>query len=134
MPGVAPAGYLNDPRTKTIVMDRTKAPVVREAFELFATGTYRIMDIAGFLAKHGILSRNGRVWKQHRVSYLILTNPFTTAIFGMVAKSTKEPTSHSSQRNCLIRYKRRGRSEATPGMMSCRSSTTPVFSIVGSAT
>ena len=76
MPGVAPAGYLNDPRTKTIVIDRRKAPVVKEAFEMFATGTFRIMDIADFLAKHGILSRNGRVWKQHRVSYLILTNPF----------------------------------------------------------
>ncbi len=94
MPGVAPAGYLNDPRTKTIIIDRKKAPVVKEAFEMFATGTYRIMDIADFLAKHGILSRNGRVWKQHRVSYLILTNPFYYGHFrygGEIHEGTHEP-------------------------------------------
>ncbi len=94
MPGVAPAGYLNDPRTKTIVIDRKKAPVVIEAFKMFATGTYRIMDIADFLAKHGILSRNGRVWKQHRVSYLILTNPFYYGHFrygGEIHEGTHQP-------------------------------------------
>ena len=94
MPGVAPAGYLNDPRTKTIIIDRKKAPVVQEAFEMFATGTCRIMDIADFLAKHGILSRNGRVWKQHRVSYLILTNPFYYGHFrygGEIHEGTHEP-------------------------------------------
>ncbi len=94
MPGVAPVGYLNDPRTKTIVIDRKKAPVIQEAFEKFATGTYRIMDIADFLAKHGILSRNGRVWKQHRVSYLILINPFYYGHFrydGEIHEGTHEP-------------------------------------------
>jgi len=94
MPGVAPAGYLNDPRTKTIVVDHHKAPIVKQAFKLFATGTYRIMDIADFLAKNGILSRNGRVWKQHRVSYLILTNPFYYGHFrygGEIHEGTHEP-------------------------------------------
>lgn len=94
MPGVAPAGYLNDPRTKTIVVDRKQAPFVKQAFALFATGTYRIMDIADFLAKHGILSRNGKAWKQHRVSYLILTNPFYYGHFrygGEIHEGTHEP-------------------------------------------
>jgi DNA invertase Pin-like site-specific DNA recombinase len=35
-PGTAPFGYLNNPATKTIVIDRKKSPVVKAAFELYA--------------------------------------------------------------------------------------------------
>ncbi len=94
MPGIAPPGYRNDPRSKTIVVDHKKAPFVKQAFELFATGTYRIMDIADFLAKNGVISRNGRPWKQHRVSRHILTNPFYYGHFryaGEIHEGTHEP-------------------------------------------
>lgn len=40
LPSLAPVGYLNDPRTKTIVVDRKKAPVIIQSFEMFATGSY----------------------------------------------------------------------------------------------
>ena len=36
-PGPAPLGYLNDYRTKKIIVDRERAPIVREAFERYAT-------------------------------------------------------------------------------------------------
>lgn len=55
MPGLAPVGYINDSRTKTIIVDKQKAPVVKKAFEMFANGKYRILDIADFLAKNGLL-------------------------------------------------------------------------------
>ena len=35
-PGTAPVGYRNNPRTKLIVVDKKKAPVIRAAFELYA--------------------------------------------------------------------------------------------------
>ena len=76
MPGLAPVGYLNDPRTKTIVVDRKKALVVKQAFEMFATGNYRIMDIRGFLAGNGIVTRSGRPWPIDQVTKQVLTNPF----------------------------------------------------------
>ena len=63
-------------RTKTIVIDRKKAPIVRQAFELFATGNYRILDIADFLAENGLISKTGKCWKIDRVSKQILSNPF----------------------------------------------------------
>ena len=37
-PGPAPVGYLNNPRTKTIMVDRRKAPIIKSAFELYAGG------------------------------------------------------------------------------------------------
>ena len=93
-PSMAPVGYLNDPRTKTIVVDPVRAPVIKQVFELFATGKYRIMDISAFLAKHGIVSRNGKPWKQHHVSHRVLTNPFYYGHFkycGEVHEGKHEP-------------------------------------------
>src|SRR3989339_682558 len=63
-PGPAPIGYINDSRTKTVVVDRKKAKVIRGAFELYAEGNSRLEDISDFLAQRGILS-----------------NPFYTGLF-----------------------------------------------------
>ena len=76
MPGLVPVGYINDSRTKTIVVDKRKAPIVKQTFEMFATGNYRILDIADFLAKNGLISKTGNNWKIDRVSRQILSNPF----------------------------------------------------------
>jgi len=76
MPGLAPVGYINDSRTKIIVVDKRKSPIVKQAFEVFATGNYRILDIADFLAKNGLISKTGNNWKIDRVSKQILSNPF----------------------------------------------------------
>lgn len=45
-PNQAPLGYLNERNTKTIVLDPTTAPVVRELFELALTGCYSIRRLA----------------------------------------------------------------------------------------
>ena len=74
-PSFAPVGYMNDLRTKTIVVDRKNAKIVREAFELYAEGNSRLEDIAAFFAKNGIVSGNGRPLKRDRISYM-LSNPF----------------------------------------------------------
>ena len=36
--GWAPVGYLNNLKTHTVIPDETKAPLVKAAFELYATG------------------------------------------------------------------------------------------------
>jgi site-specific DNA recombinase len=43
---------------------------------MFATGTYRIMDIRDFLAGNGIVTRSGRPWPIDQVTKQVLTNPF----------------------------------------------------------
>ena len=82
-PSIAPLGYLNDPRTRTIVINRRKAPIVRKAFELYAQNQSRLEDIANFLFEHGIKTGATRGWskgggnppKRDQISFL-LSNSF----------------------------------------------------------
>ncbi|MFN7088704.1 MAG: recombinase family protein, partial [Candidatus Paceibacteria bacterium] len=74
-PGSAPIGYINDPRTKTVIVDRKRAKIIKQTFELYAQNNSCLEDIANFLAQNGILRRTGKIWHKDRVKYL-LTNPF----------------------------------------------------------
>ena len=82
-PSTAPLGYLNDPYTKTIVVDRRKAPLVRKAFELYAKNGSRLEDIAQFLFQQGIKTGATRGWskgggkplKKDQITFL-LSNTF----------------------------------------------------------
>ena len=74
-PGVAPVGYLNDPRTKTIVIDRKKSKSIIGAFELYAKNESRLEDVATFLAEHNILSSGEKRVHINRITS-ILNNPF----------------------------------------------------------
>ena len=74
-PGRAPVGYLNDCRTKRIVIDRERAPIIREAFELYASEGVDIDDLREFLAAKGITTRNGKRLLRGSIS-VILNNPF----------------------------------------------------------
>ncbi len=85
MPGVAPIGYYNDIRTKTAKVDKKTAPIVVQAFELYACGDKRLDEIADFLYANGIQTRAGRLlgkktsggkpYHKNRIKR-ILTNPF----------------------------------------------------------
>ena len=75
MPGLAPLGYINDIRTKSIVLDRRIAPLVLQAFELYARGDQRLRDIADFLANKGIKTTGGLSLKKDQIAKM-LTNPF----------------------------------------------------------
>ena len=82
-PSVAPLGYLNDVRSKTIVIDRKKSLIVRKAFEMYAENKYNQEDIANFLFKNGIQSRlirrpdatGGKPLKRDQIKW-ILESPF----------------------------------------------------------
>ena len=87
-PSSAPLGYLNDPRTKTIVVDRRKASAIRAAFELYAQGKSRYEDVARFLFERGIKTGATRGWtkgggrflKREQIAFL-LSNPFYAGRF-----------------------------------------------------
>ena len=74
-PSLAPIGYLNDSRTKTVVVNKKRASLIRKAFELYAQNNSRLEDISNFLAQHGIISRGGKRFHRDRISF-ILSNPF----------------------------------------------------------
>ena len=82
-PSIAPLGYLNDPRTRTIIVDKKKTPIIRKAFEMYAQGKSRYDDIARFLFENGIATGATRGWtkgggkqlKKDQIAFL-LSNPF----------------------------------------------------------
>jgi len=74
-PGIAPVGYINDPRTKTVAVDRNKSVVIRKAFELYAQNSSRLEDISNFLAQQGITTSGNKKLHRDRISF-ILSNPF----------------------------------------------------------
>ncbi len=79
-PGLAPIGYLNDVRTKKIVVDKRTAPLISLAFGIYSQDDSRLEDISDFLARQGILSRNGKSLKRDRITY-ILSDPFYIGLF-----------------------------------------------------
>ena len=84
-PGVAPFGYINDVRTRTIVIDKRNAPIAKEAFELYAQGDQRLEDIVNFLASKQVFTRGGKLAHRDRVKKM-LTNPFYYGHFRYVGE------------------------------------------------
>ncbi len=74
-PGRAPLGYLNDVRTKTIIVDKRRSPIVIAALGLYAKGDSRLQDIADFLASKNIKTDGGLPLKKDQITKM-LTNPF----------------------------------------------------------
>ncbi len=92
-PGLAPMGYINDSRTKTVVVDKNKAPAITAAFQYYAEGEHRLEDVANFLAGRGIKARGGKPLHRTRIT-CILSNPFYTGLFqyaGEVHEGTHQP-------------------------------------------
>jgi DNA invertase Pin-like site-specific DNA recombinase len=73
-PGWAPLGYQNDKATRTIVPDPHRAPLIRKAFELYATGEYTIDRITETVNALGLIARNGEPLSRAQY-HRILQNP-----------------------------------------------------------
>src|SRR3990167_489083 len=50
-PGMAPLGYINDQKTRTILLDKKKAKIVRKIFDLYVTGDYPLKALANKFGK-----------------------------------------------------------------------------------
>jgi site-specific DNA recombinase len=131
-PTLAPVGYINDSRTKTVVVDKKKSKVVKQAFERYVKGNQRLEDISNFLAKHNIFSKTGkRIHKSRATS--ILSNPFYTGLFrygGELHEGKYEPIiSKKLFDEAQEMLKKRGKPDRKPvndpqpfcGLISCAS-------------
>ena len=74
-PGWAPVGYLNNPKTRLIDIDRGKAQKVKKLFEFYSTGRYTLKSLANWSKEKGLY---GNLGKEIAVSNVqkILNNPF----------------------------------------------------------
>ncbi len=91
--GPAPVGYLNDPITRTIVIDKDKAPLVRKMFELYATGNYTLDRLTNTMNSLGFATRNNKPLRHNRCQS-ILSNPFYYGLmyyWGELFEGSHEP-------------------------------------------
>lgn len=83
----APLGYLDRGKGRPKEPDPVTAPLVREAFELYATGNYSLCDLLGELHARGLRNRRGGRLTRNGLSVL-LNNTFYVGL--MRLRSTGE--------------------------------------------
>ena len=129
-PSVAPIGYINDVRTKSIVVDRKKAKVIKAVFEFYAKGNARLEDVSDFLAQRGIMSRGGKRIHKTRATF-ILSNPFYTGLFKyggelhegkyepIITKKLFDTAQEILRQRGKPRHKQKNEPQAFCGLISC---------------
>ena len=131
-PSQAPLGYLNDSRTKTIVVEKKKSKIVRLAFEKYTKGNMRLEDVSFFLAKSGVTTRTGKRISKTKASF-ILSNPFYIGLFkygGEIHEGKHEPIISKKlfdEAQEMLKFRgqpeRKSKNEPQPfcGLISCAS-------------
>jgi len=89
-PGPAPIGYINviarieGRDIRTVDLDEERAPLIRWAFETYATGHYSLADLVSLLEARGLRSRGSRRYEPRRLNHAsvhrILTNPYYVGV------------------------------------------------------
>ena len=93
LPLPAPLGYCNHGAGKPKSIDSSKGPLVREAFELYASGQHTLESIASELNKRGLRNRRGRPVSHNSISD-ILNNPFYAGLIRVKVRGETYPGVH----------------------------------------
>ncbi len=70
----APLGYINDTATRTIKLDAVRAPLIRKAFEMYATGNYPIKHVRDTINALGLIGTRDKTLWPSNYQYM-LSNP-----------------------------------------------------------
>ncbi len=79
-PNMPPPGYVNDRRSRMIVFDDERAPLLRRMFETYATGQYTVTEIAAMIQDWGLVGVRDKPIAASKV-HDILANPFYVGVF-----------------------------------------------------
>lgn len=90
----APIGYLDQGSAKPKVFDTERAPLIKTAFELYATGEYALRELVIEMRQRGLTSRTGNAVAVTAMA-LILRNPFYIGLMRMGGKSQTYKGNHS---------------------------------------
>jgi len=131
-PSLAPVGYINDSRTKTVVVDKKTAPIIRRAFELYAKGDQTLQGIGEYFERNHLVAKNGKRIHISRATF-ILSNPFYYGHFRynqeiyegkyepIVAKKLWDTVQEVMKRKSRPRHKQKNEPQAYCGLLSCAS-------------
>ena len=92
-PQWAPIGYLNDRKTRTIIIDEDKAPFIKRVFELYSTGECSLEDIRNKINPLGLTGRKDKSLSISQYQTM-LKNPLYYGVFrykGEVYEGTHQP-------------------------------------------
>ena len=92
-PQWAPVGYLNDRQTRTIVVDKNKAPFIKKTFELYSTGAYTLSRLRETINACGLTGTKDRTLAICNYQH-ILKNPIYYGIIrynGEIYEGKHEP-------------------------------------------
>jgi DNA invertase Pin-like site-specific DNA recombinase len=92
-PQWAPIGYLNDRKTRTVIIDEGKAPFIKRVFELYSSGKYALEEIHDKVNALGLTGRRNRPLSNSQYQTM-LKNPLYYGVFrykGEVYEGTHEP-------------------------------------------
>ena len=93
-PSWAPMGYLNNQENHTIYVDKERAPLIKKAFEMYATGNYSIRELRQFLNSSGLVGRNQKKALSIGNCHYFLRNPIYYGVmryYGEVYEAKHEP-------------------------------------------
>lgn len=79
----APVGYVDQGKARAKTVDPVQGPLVRELFELYATGRYSLTALTSMMADRGLRSRAGRAVSKSAIANT-LHNPFYIGIVRIV--------------------------------------------------
>ncbi len=131
-PSLAPIGYLNDSRTKSVVIDRKQAPVIRQAFEMYSKGDQTLERIGIFLKQNRLITKIGQRIHISRATF-ILSNPFYYGHFryaGEIHEGNHEPIVSKKlfdkvqeilKQKSRPRFKQKNMPQVFCGLISCAS-------------
>ncbi len=74
-PGWAPVGYLNDPKTHTVILDPDKHKPLKKLFALFASGKYSVEKLLEIVNNIELKGKTGKTISRSNMES-ILKNPF----------------------------------------------------------
>jgi len=92
-PQWAPIGYLNDRKTRTIILDAGKAPFIKKVFELYSKRSYSLAEIREKVNALGMTGRKDKPLSVSDYQYM-LSNPLYYGVFrykGEMYEGTHEP-------------------------------------------
>ena len=73
-PQRAPVGYLNDKKTKSIIIDPEKAPLIKKTFEAYATGNYTISSLRKTIGYLGLKGNKGKELAMSNYEHILKNN------------------------------------------------------------
>ena len=80
-PQKAPIGYLNDTKTKLITIDPEKAPLIKKAFDTYATGNYTFSSLRKIMGDLGLTGHKGKELSISNYQYLLKNHLYYGIIY-----------------------------------------------------